>query len=147
MREAALMSRPALSRLLRDAQADLRDYGALDALLERQFLGALRHDAAQLTQLAEAITTLATTLERRRSDRVALVTQLLADDQAPSMTALFQRLPPAMRPPIESLWDQLTAAVLHCKSLNVRNARLMTEQQALLQRVLMGDKVDTYADA
>lgn len=141
-----MLPRPALSRLLRDAQADLRDYDALALLLEEQFTSALRHDTARLTALAHDVTTLADTLDQRRRTRMALVTELLGAGSAPSMTALFARLPTDMRAPVEALWARLTGSVQHCKTLNVRNARLMTEQQAMLQRVLQGDKADTYAD-
>ena len=146
MGDADMLPRPALSQLLRDAQADLHDYAALAALLEQQFTSALLHEAAKLITLAEEITTLTDRLEQRRCTRVTLVTQLLNTDKNPSMTALLPRLPSAMRAPIAALWTRLTAAVEHCKQLNLRNARLMTEQQALLQRVLQGDKEELYAD-
>jgi flagella synthesis protein FlgN len=143
----APLSRQALGSLLRDAQADLADYGRLAALLERQFAGALRHEAAVLTALSEEITTLVDTLEQRRRQRVALVTQLLGAETVPSMAALFERLPAASRQPVETLWTELEEAVQDCKMRNARNARLMTEQQAILQRVLHGDEGGIYAEA
>lgn len=145
--QAAPLPRQALASLLRDAQADLGDYGKLAALLERQFACALRHEAAVLTTLSEEITALVDALELRRQQRVALVTQLLGGGDKPSMAALFERLPAASRPPVEALWAELEAAVQDCKKRNARNARLMTEQQAILQRVLKGDETGIYAEA
>lgn len=137
---------PALAQLLRDAQADLGDYERLAQLLEQQFNAALRHDAAQLQTLAEDIGPLLDALDQRRLARVALVTQLLGPLSAISMASLFERLPAARRAPVQALWDRLEQAVLACKASNARNARLMTEQHALLQRVLHGAQEPLYAD-
>lgn len=137
---------PALAQLLRDAQADLGDYERLAQLLEQQFNAALRHDAAQLQTLAEGIGPLLDALDQRRLARVALVTQLLGPLSATSMASLFERLPAARRAPVQALWDRLEQAVLACKASNARNARLMTEQHALLQRVLHGAQEPLYAD-
>lgn len=137
---------PALAQLLRDAQADLGDYERLAQLLEQQFNAALRHDAAQLQTLAEDIGPLLDALDQRRLARVALVTQLLGPLSATSMASLFERLPAARRAPVQALWDRLEQAVLACKASNARNARLMTEQHALLQRVLHGAQEPLYAD-
>lgn len=137
---------PALAQLLRDAQADLGDYERLAQLLEQQFNAALRHDAAQLQTLAEGIGPLLDALDQRRLARVALVTQLLGPLSATSMASLFERLPAARRAPVQALWERLEQAVTDCKTRNARNARLMTEQQALLQRVLHGAQEPLYAD-
>ncbi len=136
----------ALALLLRDAQADLGDYGTLAQLLEQQFEGALRHDAAQMHTLAQQIGPLLDTLDQRRRARVELVTQLLGPQTPASMAALFERLPAARRAPVQALWERLEQAVTDCKTRNARNARLMTEQQALLQRVLHGAQEPLYAD-
>lgn len=137
---------PALAQLLRDAQADLGDYERLAQLLEQQFNAALRHDAAQLQTLAEGIGPLLDALDQRRLARVALVTQLLGPLSATSMASLFERLPAARRAPVQALWERLEQAVTDCKTRNARNARLMTEQHALLQRVLHGAQEPLYAD-
>ncbi len=139
--------RDALVQLLRDAQADLRDYGRLAAALEQQFGGALRHDAAALSSIAAEIMELTEVLEQRRQVRVRLVSGILGTATAPSMAALFARLPAAARAPIEALWQRLERSVAQCRERNLRNARLMTEQQALMQRVLHGDENHVYADA
>ena len=136
----------ALALLLRDAQADLGDYDRLAQLLEQQFEGALRHDTAQLHTLAQQIGPLLDALDLRRLARVALVTQLLGPHTPASMDRLFERLPAARRAPVQALWGRLEQAVLDCKSRNARNARLMTEQQAVLQRVLHGTQEPLYAD-
>lgn len=136
----------ALASLLRDAQADLADYDTLAQLLEQQFEGALRYDAAQLHALAQQINPLLDALDLRRRARVTLVTQLLGPQTPASMASLFERLPAARRAPVQALWDRLEQAVIDCKTRNARNARLMTEQQALLQRVLHGEQEPLYAD-
>ena len=85
-------------------------------------------------------------LDQRRRARVELVTQLLGPQTPASMAALFERLPAARRAPVQALWERLEQAVTDCKTRNARNARLMTEQQALLQRVLHGAQEPLYAD-
>jgi flagella synthesis protein FlgN len=144
---SAVLSRPALSRLLRDAEADVADYGALAVLLEDQFASALRHETAALTVQAECITRLVDTLDERRCTREALVSELLGGASRPSMAALFARLPVASRAPVEALWQRLEAAVQDCKARNARNAHLMSEQHAIMQRVLFGEEAGIYADA
>ena len=144
---SAVLSRPALSRLLRDAEADVADYAALAVLLEEQFSSALRHETAALTVQAERITRLVDTLDERRCMREALVSELLGHASKPSMAALFARLPVASRAPVEALWQRLEAAVQDCKARNARNAHLMSEQHAIMQRVLFGEEAGIYADA
>jgi len=143
----AVLSRPALSRLLRDAEADVADYAALAVLLEEQFASALRHETTALTVQAERIARLVDTLDERRCTREALVAELLGGASKPSMAALFARLPVASRAPVEALWQRLEAAVQHCKARNARNAHLMSEQHAIMQRVLFGEEAGIYADA
>jgi len=144
---SAVLSRPALSRLLRDAEADVVDYAALAVLLEEQFASALRHETTALTVQAERITRLVDTLDERRRTREALVAELLGGAFKPSMAALFARLPVASRAPVEALWQRLESAVQDCKARNARNAHLMSEQHAIMQRVLFGEEAGIYADA
>ena len=144
---SAVLSRPALSRLLRDAEADVADYAALAVLLEEQFASALRHETAALTVQAERIMRLVDALDERRCTREALVSELLGGASRPSMAALFARLPVASRAPVEALWQRLEAAVQDCKARNARNAHLMSEQHAIMQRVLFGEEAGIYADA
>jgi flagella synthesis protein FlgN len=143
----AVLSRPALSRLLRDAEADVADYSALAVLLEEQFISALQHKTSALPALAERITRLVDTLDERRCTREALVSELLGSTTRPSMAALFARLPAASRAPVEALWQRLESAVQDCKARNTRNAHLMSEQHAIMQRVLFGEEAGIYADA
>jgi flagella synthesis protein FlgN len=143
---AAPLAQPVLAQLLRDAQADLLDYGVLADLLQQQFDSALQHDAAPLEALAPQIVAIVDTLEQRRRTRERLVAQLLGAQTPLSMAALIERLPAAHRAPVQALWDRLEQAVRDCKALNARNARLMTEQQALLQRVLHGTPEPLYAN-
>ena len=141
------LPRAALARLLRDAQADLADYALLAELLEEQFACALRHEAAPLQDLVPRILALVDQLDERRAMRVALVQRLLGEDAAGGMAALTARLVPPQRAAVQALWDRLEEAVRDCKARNARNARLMTEQQALLTRVLHGAQEPLYADA
>lgn len=145
-RTATALPRPAMERLLRDVQADLADYAQLAELLEAQFTGALRHDGAALQALADQVLALVEQLEQRRTLRAGLLARLL-DGQAPSVQALLSLWPAASRPAVQALWEQLEQAVRDCQQRNLRNARLMTEQNALLARVLHGQENHDYAHA
>lgn len=140
------LPRPAMERLLRDVQADLADYAELAALLDEQFAGALRHDGPALEALAERIVALVDELDTRRQFRIGLLTRL-SGGTAPSVPALVAQWPAARRSAVQALWDRLALAVQDCKARNLRNARLMTEQHALLSRVLHGPEDTLYADA
>ncbi len=137
----------ALARLLQDAQADLADYATLAGLLEQQLEGALRHDGTALEGLAQRILALVEQLDGRRRVRMALVGRLVGDTTPAGMETLMARLPAAQRGTIAALWARLEAAVHDCKARNGRNARLITEQQALFERVLHGTQEPLYADA
>ncbi|MGB9110325.1 MAG: flagellar protein FlgN, partial [Telluria sp.] len=56
----------AVTRLLDGIQADLHACGAVRDLLERQFQAALRHRAAELGELAEALMPELDAMEQRR---------------------------------------------------------------------------------
>jgi flagella synthesis protein FlgN len=143
---AARLPRPAMERLLRDVQADLADYAELRALLDQQFAGALRHDALAMEPLAEALVAVVDRLDARRLFRDGLLARL-SGGSAPSVPALLAQWPAAQRAAVQALWDRLERAVLDCKALNLRNARLLTEQHQLLTRVLHGTEDPLYADA
>lgn len=142
----ARLPRPAMERLLRDVQADLADYAELRALLAQQFAGALRHDAQAMAPLADAIVALVERLDARRQFRDGLLMRL-GSGAAPSVPALLAQWPAAQRAAVQLLWDRLEQAVHECKALNLRNARLLTEQHQLLSRVLHGTEDPLYADA
>ena len=142
----ARLPRPAMERLLRDVQADLDDYAALQELLAQQFAGALRHDAQAMAPLSDAILVLVDRLEARRQFRDGLLTRLCGG-AAPSVPALVAQWPAAQRAAVQALWDRLGLTVQDCKALNLRNARLLTEQHQLLTRVLHGTEDPLYADA
>ncbi|PZQ03401.1 MAG: hypothetical protein DI587_00585 [Variovorax paradoxus] len=135
-----------MERLLRDVQADLADYAELRALLEQQFAGALRHDALAMEPLAEALVAVVDRLDARRLFRDGLLARL-SGVSAPSVPALLAQWPAAQRAAVQALWDRLERAVQDCKALNLRNARLLTEQHQLLTRVLHGTEDPLYADA
>lgn len=137
-------ARHAIERLLRGVGEDLRDYDALGELLERQFETALRHDAAGIERIGQLIVELVEPMERRRAERVELVGRLAgADGRMAAVVALAGS--PRDRQ-LAAGWQRLRALAQHCKALNVRNCRLMTDQQAIMQRVLHGDE-RTYAPA
>jgi flagella synthesis protein FlgN len=140
------MPRAALERLLRDVQSDLADYAELHELLDGQFAVALRHDAPAMESLAARIVAVVDQLDARRQFRVGLLTRL-SGGAAPSVAALVAQWPGARRAAVQALWDRLEQAVQDCKARNLRNARLMTEQNALLARVLHGPEEPLYAHA
>jgi flagella synthesis protein FlgN len=135
-----------VKRLLRDMEADVLAYTTLHALLEEQFTAALAHDSQRLEALARDVTTLVEALEQRRQTRVALVRQMLPGEARPGIDTLLALLPPNSKAMVAASWERLEALVRGCKESNRRNGRLMTDQQAIFQRVLRGDEEDnTYA--
>lgn len=126
----------ALARMLRDMQADQLGYTRLLELLEAQFEAALRHQAEALTRLAGEIGALVDQLDTRRQQRGLLLAQLLNKSPAPSITELLQRLPSVPAQTLTVAWQGLEQQVRECKRLNLRNCHLITEQHALMQRVL-----------
>lgn len=135
-----------VKRLLRDMEADLLAYTTLQALLEEQFSAALAHDSQRLESLAHDVGTLVEALEQRRRTRVALVRQILPGEARPGIDTLLALLPPNSKGLVEASWQRLEALVRECKESNRRNGRLMTDQQAIFQRVLRGEDEDnTYA--
>ncbi|MEV4780748.1 flagellar export chaperone FlgN [Burkholderia sp. LMU1-1-1.1] len=134
----------AMRALLAGIGDDLRDYPALQDLLEQQFHAALRHQAAQLGQVAEAISALVDTLQARRAQRVALAQRLLGPTA--NMAQAFALLKNAAREKIESDWKTLETMVVECKRLSKRNSDLLLEQHSIMQRVLHGED-QLYAPA
>jgi flagella synthesis protein FlgN len=141
------MSKPseALAQMLRDMHADRSSYARLRELLEAQFQAALRHRAEQLTELAEDIVVLVGQIEVRRQQRGTLLSRLLGPASKPTLEALLQRLPAAAGQTITVAWQGLEQQVRECKSLNLRNCQLITDQHALMQRVL-GVEEPGYAE-
>lgn len=141
-RESA--GRRAIERVMRGVGEDLRDYGTLEELLEQQFETALRHDAAGIEQIGQRIVELVERMERRRAERVELVGLLAgADGRMAAVVALAGSLRGSQ---LAAGWRRLRTLAGHCKALNVRNCRLMTDQQTIMQRVLHGEE-RTYAPA
>lgn len=142
------MSRPGLlPQFVADMDADLLQYRSLQALLQEQFGAALRHDSAGLLELNERILAMVAALDLRRERRSTLLAQLLAPQHPATLDALLERLPPATRGVVQTRADALEQLVRDCKERNTRNGRLVTDQQAILQRVLRGKEEDTYAQA
>jgi len=132
----------ALATIVRGVEMDGDAYGRLRALLEAQFAAALRHDAAALGELATQVTSLVAEIDARRVEREAICTTLAG--QGARIPAILPLLPELSRQAFATAWSALEAQVVECKRLNVRNGRLLTEQHALMQRLLRGD-ADTYA--
>jgi flagellar biosynthesis protein FlgN len=135
----------ALTRLLRDMEADVREYRSLQALLDAQFTAALGHESDRIEVLGRDIMTTVETLDTRRQVRMQLVCKLLPKHPQPGMAALFKSLPEPARAGMLVRWNTLEALVRDCKALNARNGYLMTQQQAMLNHVLLGEEADTYA--
>jgi len=136
----------ALAQILREMQADHAGYARLRELLEAQFHAALRHGTQQLLDLAEEITHLVMELEGRRATRGQLLGQLLSSsEEAPTLAQLCKRLPAQAGKALGQTWQTLEQQILECKQLNLRNCRLITEQHALMQRVL-GVEGQVYAE-
>lgn len=138
------MSREASFRqLLGDIRSDLADYQQLEELLERQFRGALGHNAASLAEAGAGIVSLASRLDARRLTRVELAARLLGRERHLSIEEVLALLPAAARQACEDLWAKLRERIAHCKVLNERNGRLLMAQQDAMERVLFGEK-DIY---
>ena len=141
---AALPRQDAMRALLAGIAEDLQAYKGLQDLLEEQFEAALRHQAARLGDVAEAISTLVDTLQARRAQRVALAQRLLGPTG--NMAQAFALLKNAAREKIEADWKTLETMVVECKRLSKRNSDLLLEQHSIMQRVLHGED-QLYAPA
>ena len=127
----------AVARLLDGVQADIQACGAIGALLERQFQAALRHRAAELGELAEALMPELDAMEQRRQQRVQLVRAMHGPDA--TMDSLLAGLPAAQRTRAAADWQQLEQLVRDCKEATARNGSLMADQYSVMQRVLHGE--------
>jgi len=139
-------STEALAALLRDLQADCAAYGRLRELLEAQFQAALRHQAEPLQRLADEIVVLVDELDAHTRMRGLLLRKLLGSQCDASMSRLLSRLPTTAAQALGDIWATLEGQVRECKALNQRNCQLITEQQALMRRV-MGVEEGLYAES
>ncbi len=133
----------AVTRLLDGIQADLQACGAVRDLLERQFQAALRHRAAELGELAEALMPELDAMEQRRQQRVQLVRAL--HGASATMDTLLTGLPAAQRAGAAADWERLEQLVRDCKQATARNGSLMADQYTVMQRVLHGEE-QLYAE-
>lgn len=129
----------AMRALLQGIAADQLAYAGLQALLEQQFEGAVRHQSARLAELADAITALVDTMEARRAERVALVQRLVGPHG--TMAQAFALLKNPARERMEADWHTLELSVRECKRLGKRNSDLLVEQYTIMQRVLHGEEL------
>jgi flagella synthesis protein FlgN len=128
----------AVTRLLDGIQADLQACGAVRDLLERQFQAALRHRAAELGELAEALMPQLDAMEQRRQQRVQLVRAL--HGASATMDTLLTGLPATQRSAAAADWERLEQLVRDCKQATARNGSLMADQYTVMQRVLHGEE-------
>lgn len=139
------LSTEMLTVLLRDLHADRSAYARLRDLLEAQFEAALRHRSQVLAQLADEVFALADELGERATRRSKLLRKLLGQEVKPSMSLLLRRLPETLARNLEQAWQSLEKQVRDCQSLNQRNCQFITEQHALMQRVLGAADGGLYA--
>lgn len=142
--DRALTRPQTMARLLQGVTDDVAAYETLLDLLQQQFEGALRHQSVRLTELAARILPLVEAMEERRGQRVALMQSLLGVNA--TMAGLLALLKGDSRRNLEENWAQLEQLVLECKQCNARNSALLTEQYAIMQRVLHGED-NLYAPA
>ena len=135
-----------LTRVMQGVGADIQRYRELTRLLEAQFTAALRHDAVELSELANGVTELVASLDASRRDRTACVRAMLGAGASAGMPAVFELLEGPRREALEAGWQTLEGLVRESKRLNARNCQLLMDQHALMQRVLHGE-VSTYAPA
>ena len=133
-----------LRQLTDGLRQDLAAYDGLRGLLEQQFNAALKHDADQMSELSAQILTQVAALDVQRARRRELLVALLGSAVEPSVRHLLQRLPASTAQPIAVQWRALEQALTVCKTLNLRNCQLISEQQALMQQ-LMGREEHVYA--
>lgn len=133
----ALTRSGAMQLLLAGIAADLQAYPALQALLDEQFLAAVRHESARLMGLAEQIAAALAPLDQRRQQRQLLMTRLLGPaGRMPQVFALLKNEPRVIA---EQDWATLEQTVIECKRLSKRNSDLLVEQYSIMQRVLHGE--------
>lgn len=135
---ASLTRQQANALLANGVQLDLREAGAVHALLEQQFEAAVRHRSSELSLLAEQLEPLLEGMEARRKQRVSLVRALVGAQGG--MADYFATLQPAPRATLESAWGELERIVRDCKQATLRNGSLLAEQYSVMQRVLHGEE-------
>ena len=134
----------AVARLAHGIGLDLAGYRELGVLLERQFEAALAHRAQPLRELADAVVAQVESIETRLHERRALVRALAGDDG--TVEDAIAAAPAARRAAMASGWRALARLVRDCKQRNGRNAQLLMDQHAIMQRVLHGEE-PLYAPA
>jgi flagella synthesis protein FlgN len=126
------------AELAGDVHADLEACAAIFDLLQRQFDAAVRHQGAELAELAGALAPLLEAMEARRVRRVALVRALLGPEA--TMAALVDALKEPLRARLGADWAELEQRVRACKQATTRNGNLLAEQFSVMQRVRHGEE-------
>jgi flagella synthesis protein FlgN len=124
--------------LVDGVREDLAACAAIHQLLERQFDAAVRHQSAQLADLAQQLAPLLDAMETRRQQRLALVRALLG--QHASMADFIAGLDEPARARAAAEWRELEALAVACKGATTRNSTLLAEQFSVMQRVLHGEE-------
>ena len=137
-----LTRQQAVAILVDGVGQDLQAANAIQALLERQFQAALRHQGAELGALAEELTPALDAMDARRKQRVALVRALHGQDG--TMAGFIATQPEPGRAQLAASWTELERLVVACKLATTRNGNLLAEQFTMMQRVLHGGD-GTYA--
>lgn len=130
----------ALSRLIKGIQADLGDYGRLRHALDAQFAAALDHDTRQLAVVADEILVLVGLLDERLKERMSIINKLSVPASKRPIEAICAIIPAASQPALNRVWEELEKLSGECKSLNLRNCRLLTDQHEIMQRVLQAEE-------
>ena len=136
--DAPLSPRQHWAAIAQGLQQDQMACEALADLLQQQFHAALRHDAAAMQTLADAISAQVQAMEGSRLQRVAHAKALLPPTATVSMAALFSQLGAPLQQQFQALWDKLEASVQACKAANVRNCTLIMEQAEVMRSVIAG---------
>jgi flagella synthesis protein FlgN len=123
-------------------RADLAACTEIRDLLEQQFDAAVRHQSAQLADLATRLAPMLDAMETRRQQRVSLVQALGGPDA--TMAGFILTMAEPARAQLQGEWQELEQLVQDCKAATARNSNLLAEQFSVMQRVLHGED-DTYA--
>jgi flagellar biosynthesis protein FlgN len=133
-----------LPALLKGVHADLVAYRTLRLHLQEHFECALKHDAARLPQVAQAIEDAVAQLDARRTERTAQIKAICSLTGRPFGIAAVQAcLSLKASQALRDWWAELESLVAQCKALNTRNGQLMAAQHEMFQRVL-GTEPATY---
>ncbi|AJC21223.1 flagellar protein FlgN [Pandoraea pulmonicola] len=129
----------AFKALVLGIEIELTRYHELKALLERQYVAAMRRDATGIERIAQSILTLVDTLAEHHELRRIHACILAAPSAPASMMDVLDCIAGAPRERLMTIWSQLETLVRECKTLNARNGQLLVAQFEVVQRALYGE--------